>query len=315
MFGPNGAGKYTGTFKIVKSHGSKNWRLNGTLVDDPIEEPGRFDVMRPGDIAVMAFDGRPEPHEIGLVLLAQDVTTDRALWEFFVRRFPPRGRNTMPVLRSEQIAEAMREPGVPADHPLRLLILDPDEQAALEDIAQGGSKGARKLADRRGAPVVTPEKLAAAKAANERTGAIGEALVARHFDRQRTDYDWVSSINSVASHDFLVRAADGDHKLDVKSTKGAFTNDFHLSLGEIYDAARSSVPYFIYRAFGVTDAGASCRISDDIRPLAQRLVAAHTDAMFDGITADSFSVPVTAVAWGEVFELLPADDDDAEPDV
>ena len=67
--------------KILKSKGSKNWRLNGELIYSPEDNPDRYDCLRPEDIALMGFDGEPIPKTIYIDFISQGDEDDKGLYE------------------------------------------------------------------------------------------------------------------------------------------------------------------------------------------------------------------------------------------
>jgi hypothetical protein len=315
IYGPAAARAYTGTFKIVRSPGSKNWRLNGTLVDDPIGEAGRFNGLTRDDIAVLAFTGRPAPTHVGVVLLASGAPEDAALVAHFRSEFPKRGRTgTMFAIGPDDIAAAMAAPGVPPEHPLGLLIADPADAAVIEDAALGGSEGV--IGRRRGARRrVTAADIASRRAAADRNGREGEALLDAYLSRSGASYEWTAEPekgDGFAPFDFDVADGPLAGRIDAKTTDGPFERPFHMSLGEVAEAAESAEPYRIARIYQLSGEGARMRVSDDISALARRLLSAHDAAMFDGIRADAFTLPVDSagISWGAEIELLPADAED-----
>ncbi len=183
IFGPAGAPAYPGTYKLVKSPGSKNWRLNGTLVSDPINEDHRFDILAPNDIAVIAFVGRPTPTSITLVLLAAAHSGDAPLHAALSPMFGGE-RRTMVSLDIDALRAAMGAPGVADNHPLGHLLDDSDMEAALEDAVQGGLRGIRRLQRGRSARRATPEDVERASREMARIGAEGEALVDTYLAAQ-----------------------------------------------------------------------------------------------------------------------------------
>jgi hypothetical protein len=321
IHGPAAAPPYALRRKIVKGTAYKNWRLNGEFVYDPPDQPGRFDMLRPGDIAVFAFRGSPAPTAVTMVLLAAASPADAAMQRNLLGLVP--GVRSMARVTPERIEATLRAAGADANHPLGSIAASPEDDAALEDVAQGGAKGAGRLGTTRKARPVSPAELARAKQAAERIGLEGEAFVDLHLTRQERAegmgrHEWVSQINAISPYDFFVSLNGGVsdlQKVDVKSTRGRFDADFHMSLAELREAADSPGPYRIYRVYELTPEGGTLRISGEVRGLAQRLLAAHNAAVFDGICADSFSIPpgATDLTWGPPTKLLPgADDEGAE---
>ena len=213
----------------------------------------------------------------------------------------PGGRKTMISLSQAQLSAVLAQPGVPNEHPLSILALDPVSQQALEDAAQGGFTGIRTLRQRRRGRPVTKAELERAKRSADATGVAGEELVNDYLsslmnDGKIPDYTWASADNAISPYDFAILSADGSAlttRIEVKATKDAFSTPFHISFAEIANAAGSKVPYLIYRVFGLTEEGADISISYDIRQFAIVLRDTHNQAMPHGVIADSFSVPVS----------------------
>lgn len=308
IYGPAAAGRYHLTRKIIKGGTYKNWRLNGEFIYDPESEPGRFDIMQPGDIAVLGFDGRPAPNAIRMVLLARSAAEDAILHGAIAALIPGR-RKSMISLSQAQLSAVLVQPGVPDDHPLGLLALDPIVQQALEDAAQGGIVGTRTLRQRRQSRPVTRAELERAKRAADATGIAGEELVNDYLsglvdDGKVPAFRWTSSENAISPYDFAILSADESvltTRIDVKATTGPFGTPFHISFAEVVSAAGSEVPYLIYRVFGMTQEGGEISISGDIRGFASALQAAHNQAMPGQVVADSFSVPIgtPGLTWEE----------------
>lgn len=314
IWGPGAAKSYNGTFKIVRSAGSKNWRLNGTLVDDPVGEEGRFNDLQRDDLAVIAFSGRPAPTHVHLVLLASARQEDAALVEYFRTEFPRRPRDTMLAISPADIVEALRAPGVPDDHPLQFVVLDPEDAELVEDAALGGSEGviARQRGRRRR---VSAKEITTSRDAAERIGREGEALLDNYLARSGFEYEWTAEPENgdgFAPYDFDVKQGPFAGRLDAKTTKGPFERPFHLSFGEILEASESHEAYRIARIYLIGEEGAQMRISHDISDFARRLLNAHDAAVFGGIRADAFTVPVDAegLVWGGEMTLSAPDSED-----
>lgn len=314
IYGPAAAQAAIDNFKIVRSPGSKNWRLNGTLVNDPIGEEGRFNVLQRDDLAVLAFTGRGKPRHVQLVLLASQASEDTALVDYFRRAFPKRPPKTMHPIEADDILEALKLTGVPNDHPLRFLVLSPEDADLVEDAALGGSAGI--IARRRGQrPRVSAKEITSRRTAAESVGREGEALLNGYFDRIGVDFEWTAEPehgDGFAPFDFDIRGGPLAGRVDAKTTQGPFERAFHLSLGEIVEAAESQLAFRIARIYLLGGDGARMRISDDISRLAQRLLSAHDAAMFGGIKADAFTVPTDAegLIWSDEIILPPLDAED-----
>ena len=261
----------------------------------------------------MAFNGIAVPSGMDLILVSQAASGDVALIAALMPLF---GNRSMIEATPAQIAAAAVTAAVPKTHPIRVAASDPDTEAALEDAAQGGLAGTRKLlSNRNGRPVSGPD-FAKAKARAERIGQEGEGLVNGYLAAQTASGAiassiWASAANAVAPFDFETASPnDGRTLIDAKSTTGPFENVIHLSLAEIVEAA-GEIPYRIYRVFELGDDGGKLRISGDIGPLARTLKALHEAHMPNGVRVDGFSVATAALTWGKEEYVARLDDEDA----
>lgn len=320
IFGPGAAVAYTLTRKITKGKRKlrrdgipqkiyRNWRLNGEFIYDPEGEVGRFDQLLDDDLAVLAFDGIAAPTDVTMILLTRSSSNDVALHEALAPLVA--GKKTMISLSVEEIGRALASTNTQQSHPLQILAGNGDLAAEFEDLGLGGAAGPAILRKRRVARPVTSVELESAKRAAERTGAMGESLVddylsiTPHFQ----SYIWESEANAIAPFDFTAVDSNGKFRIDVKSTRGKFDAEFHISYGELSAAKDSDVPYCIYRVYDLSDDGAYLRISCDIREFAVEVLSNHDGAMQKGVRADSFSVGVGALTWGDVIGLTVLEED------
>jgi hypothetical protein len=325
IFGPSNATPYNLTRKITKGKRKgrrtdrpqkqyKNWRLNGEFIYDPEDQPGRFDVLSDYDLALLAFDGKPAPTQVTLFLLAKDSAGDAPLFralEPLVARGP-----SMRSVTTTDLITALESIGADLSHPLYAVAGDNKIESALEDVAQGGYSGTEFLRQRRSSRAVTQEELDAAKRSAEVTGADGELLIDDFLsdDPLVLTHVWEAKENAISPFDFTIHTSDEIIRADVKSTKGPFENPFHLSMGELVYAAHASEPYVIYRVYRLTNENGLCRISEDIRPFANALLAAHDGALPRTVRADGFSVNVSALSWKHELTCAYRDDLDDEAD-
>jgi hypothetical protein len=107
VLGPRPGKSYRFTRSITKKSAYKNWRLNGAAVPDPEGEPGRFDDLVVGDLAVIEFIGDAVPEAVRIVIVSSvdDPDLHRRL-----RDAVPDGRHSMvrvTRLRLSEIANSM----------------------------------------------------------------------------------------------------------------------------------------------------------------------------------------------------------------
>lgn len=249
--------------KILKQQ--KNWRLNGELIDNPVESPELYNVLTPGDFALFEFSGDVTPTTANVVLVSAAVPVDVGIHVELARRFPA---GSMWALDDGLVQEILAAAAPPAGHPL----YDWAETSLLEDAALGGAAGAEAINARRGSRGISPEDFMRSRRIAEATGVAGEEFLNAYFEQERqqgniAEFEWTASINAVSVFDFRVIETGGDVRLiDAKSTTGAFTNPVHLSFGELQKAVHGPEPYDICRLYGVTVDRAEMRIARNIGP-------------------------------------------------
>jgi hypothetical protein len=107
IYGPQNAPELNLQRKIVRSEGSKNWRLNGEFVLNPEDSPARFNILEPDDIGIFEFTGVPLPSTIRMILLARQDPTDVALYQELSNLF--QGRDCSAVEKLDRIKPGLRE--------------------------------------------------------------------------------------------------------------------------------------------------------------------------------------------------------------
>lgn len=286
MFGPGMAGAHSLARKVKRD--AKNIRLNGEIVDDPVDQPNRYDILSPGDFAVMEFIGEALPKAVNVVLVASahpdDSSTHAAL-----KAILPSSNDSMKVLSEEELESAINLATSPLSHPIR----DWLDTALLENVGLGDAGAVEKLNKRRTGRGISPADFKASKDSAERTGRLGEELLDQFFRTPDlsgiSSHEWVAQTNAISPFDFRLIVEDGSERhSDAKSTSGKFTNPIYMSVAEILHAVNSGIPYDIYRLFNVNETSASLRVARNVGP---RLTLA-LDALKlipTGVSVDSLS--------------------------
>lgn len=107
--GPGGAPAFSVTRRLARGRGLR-WCLGGERIYDPDEEPGRFGVLRAGDMALVTLPHPSVPEDDAtLCLLAWHHAGDRALIEG-LRRCLPEGELAGVVTWGEVVATASAVP-------------------------------------------------------------------------------------------------------------------------------------------------------------------------------------------------------------
>ncbi|MEJ2116834.1 MAG: DUF3883 domain-containing protein [Pseudolabrys sp.] len=295
ILGPDGASEYVLSRAITKRDAYKNWRLNGEFIWDPENQPGRFDVLSPNDLALIEFSGDPIPKEVSLLLIAQKSAVDAPLHSVLAPLIPG-GRKTMIEISRQALATAID--GISPSHAIWAFVKNPTLEAALEDAAFGGLEGAEEISSV--SKSVSAATLSAAKASAEKNGREGEAIVWSFLNAQMregvyAEIQWVSRDNAISAYDFLVKNKDGSARLlEVKSTSGEFSNKVHISIAEL-KAAKADKAYDLWRVYRIDDEGACLKISESISDFAASVLKGLAPP--DGVTVDSISVDPNVLTW------------------
>lgn len=298
LYGPAGSGAHGITRKILKQQ--KNWRLNGELISNPPEEPGRYDSLEKGDYAIIEFIGESAPHSARMYLVARAAREDVELHSALDEEYGPAfsARSGMIELESDGLARLLGEVELSDGHPV-MDFLDSD---ALEDAALGGLEGRLSLGRRRRGRGVSRDELARARVGADRVGRLGEELLnewlGAEFSGKDESHRWDSDDNAVAPFDFSV-LVNGEvrRRIDAKSTTGPFSNPIHVSLAELHEMAYGDVPYDLYRLYLVTDSRALVRVARDTRAFAGGLLEKFNQ-LPKGVSVDGVSVQPDVLDFG-----------------
>jgi hypothetical protein len=297
IYGPGLFGLDNRQRKIMKLGSYKNWRLDGEFVTEKPDEPSRYSVLAPGDIAVFEFFGVTVPSAAKMVLLARGAKTDVGLIGFFESIL---GARSMVQLNDRHLDHAVQSvSSLPDGHPIREL-----EIAAVEDAALGGFQGAERLGRRPSEQHISQEELLRARRNMEDIGRLGEELLSQHFDElvasgQLGSYEWISAINAVAPYDFRATESSGEISCsDVKTTSGEFERPLHISLSELRQMRDGGFRYDIHRIYDFSPNGARLRIARDLRDFASTALSS-LENLPRGIQVDSVSVLPSLLPFGE----------------
>jgi hypothetical protein len=299
IYGPGLADAHVLQRKIVKSPGSKNWRLNGELVYSPEDNPQRYDSLRPNDFALIGFEGESLPSTVFIAFIAAFVEEDKALYNEFQTFLT----TAMQKIEIEQLQEIVEKATPPSQHPIYRFLLDEDLIAAVE----GDADAALRVYKHSGT-VMTSEELATSKQKAAYIGSSGEALVSQYLQQcvmqeKILDFEWTSLKNAIAPYDFeLTRKDHSTSRLDVKTTAGKFESKFHISRAELMTMADETNPYALYRVYDLEDGEGKLRIASDVHIFAQELLK-KLDDLPDGVIVDSISCSPQLLEFSDPIEL------------
>ena len=156
--------------KIIKGEKYKNWRLDGEFVYNPDDAPDRFNILEPGDLALLGFEGDLCPHSVTLLLVAKEAAEDQILFEGLDDIL---GTSRMMVLEGDALGEMCKLRGVSQEHPVWMVVSDED----LLEAAVGQAPSVSRLRERPGYAKLSAKDLQAARHEAEKIGRLGEELV------------------------------------------------------------------------------------------------------------------------------------------
>ena len=307
IYGPGIKDAYILRRKILKSRGSKNWRLNGELVCSPEDDPERFDCLIPGDMALIGFTGEIYPAAVFIDFISSRCEDDEELYSMLAARVPA----GMQRIKYEELKDITASLNLPSEHPVHRFMLDEDLASAIE----GDSDAIMRVYTHSGV-VMSSEELTEVNRLNSRIGSLGEELVSQYLshlvaDGTILDYEWTSRENAVAPFDFKVEEVDHSVKfVDVKSTTGDFERKIHISYPELKTMAQSAEEYNLYRVYQLTEDQCKLRVSGNMKSFARGLID-KLDSLLPGIFIDSISCSPQTLEdmFGEPITLTPERDE------
>ena len=123
-------------------------------------------------------------------------------------------------------------------------------------------------------------------------------------------YEWVSDINAIAPYDFRIQRDGSWEKLEVKTTGGDFSREYHLPLSELREMVHGGEVYRIARVYQATREGAKMRVSQELREYGQSIIAAFA-ALPDGVTPNAVTIVPNEAMFGEEIDLTaPSEEED-----
>lgn len=301
VYGPGLEGEYTLQRKITKGPTYKNWRLNGEFIDDPEENPGRFNVLGPGDLVVFEFFGDTRPESARAVFVSAEVPEDVNLHQAFDGVVG--ARPSMVDLTPSELARVVAESGV-RDHPIFDLI---NLDTVIDAATVGDEQDTAGLRSPPSSKRVSRDLLLRAKSNFDRVGELGEQFVNSYLTKLKADavieeLEWSSRDNAASPYDFRMRVGGEWVLIDVKATESSFNNRIHVSLSELRQMGYGSEKYDLYRVFEMDDASAKLRIAENMKDWAKSVVDVLA-GLPARVTAGSVTVPPPDLPFGSEIEV------------
>ena len=293
--------------KIIKGSAYKNWRLDGEFVYNPEDAPSRFNLLSPGDLALLGFEGKLKPDTVTLLLVAKAVFEDQILFQGLDDVL---GTQRMMVLENDTLRGMCERLDVPQSHPVWSVVSDED----LTEAAAGQAPAVDRLLSRPAYAILSLNDLRKARRAAEEIGRLGEELVDLHLGGllatgKITNYEWASDINAIAPYDFRVQRGGIWEKLEIKTTAGDFSREFHLPRSELREMARGRETYRIGRVYRACPDGAKLRVSQELRSYGELILDALS-GLPAGVTPDGVTIlPDDALFGDEIDITVPSDEE------
>lgn len=295
LYGPGNEGALNLQRKIIKGDTYKNWRLDGEYISNPLDNPTRFNILAPADYAIFDFEGELFPSGARVVFVAaaqaEDANLHNGLNDY--------GIGSMKAIEMSQLSLIAHVSGTPETHPVYELLLD----AAIEDAAQNGLEGVRKLLRRAGGRRMTKAELERARQRAADIGRAGEELIDGYFAAELASgriesHEWASDDNAISPFDFWLKLSGRDRsKVEVKSTTGDFNQAIHISISELIEMQSSTERYDLYRVYALDEQTARLRIAENLKAIAEQVLR-HLHALPVGVTADGISVRPDSLTFG-----------------
>jgi hypothetical protein len=270
--------------------------LNGEYIDDPENEPNRFQILQQNDFVIFDFIGDLEPIVVRAVFIAKASTLDsnlHAVLHTFI------GNKSMVELTTKDLEQLISKTSLPEQHPANLLILESN----LEDAAYNGITGVRALRSGPYQGKVSRQNLEQARKNAERTGRAGEELIAAYLQQKKEQgtilgVQWVADENAISPYDFSVEEIGRSiTHIDVKSTVGGFNSRIHISYNELLQMQVSD-RYDLYRVYEMNITSAKLRIAHNLKEFAESIINVFRQ-LPSGIQPDSISVYPSDLTFGE----------------
>lgn len=294
LMGPGGRAPPLLTRVALRCRGSEDWLIKGELVRDPEEEPGRYGGLMEGDFAIMAFEGHARPESVMLVLVS--ATEDSVLHATLAERLELTGKHGMRKVSQAVIAQ-LRADTLDAypngEHPLEPLICPDTVEDALFGTGAPAPTDARRFGQQAS---FSPEALRRQLLAAEQIGQQGEELFGAWLTstgHEEGDFTWISETHTRSAYDLEVHRArwlDGTPKVfvDVKTTRGPFEREIHMSIAELRFAAETE-GYRIARLYKLDGETPKLRMLTGVQAVAARILG-RLESLPEGVTVDSLQI-------------------------
>lgn len=307
LYGPGKAGEYNVPRKIQRTRSYKNYRLNGITIPDPDTDTDRYHQLQRDDFVLINFEGNVKPESAMAIFVSQAHPEDKRLHDTLKNYIAGK---SMISIRYSELGALISQANATADHPVNLLL----QEELIEDAVYGGIEAIKALRKGPSKGKISRKDLENAKRNAESTGRMGEEFVAGYLNGLQAqnkikDFTWESDENAIAPYDFeIVQSDDSKAFIDVKSTKGNFANNIHISFNELLQI-REGKPYYIYRVFDIEEINASLKIARIEADFAQNIIGV-LESLPPGVSTTGISLKPDTLAFGNDVVTLTIPEDE-----
>ena len=294
IIGPGEREEHTLSRKILRSQGSKNWRLNGEFIHNPEEDSVRYNSLCPDDYAVLIFEGAERPTAITMILVGRNEDLD--LHALISAEIQFIGKNTMVDISPQKLTEIFDTRKFSNVSTNALDCINSFNNDTIEDVLYGKKQFKLEQRSTRSFPSLTHEQLQRQMQAAQETGRFGEEIFRTWLlDNGQIEekFKWTSNESARSPYDYEILSPfwlpqTEKIYLDVKTTRSNFDQPFHMSYSEIKFASLCE-NYRIGRIFNLDLVSKRIYILKGIFELANQLLD-NFSALPKEVGVDSISL-------------------------
>jgi hypothetical protein len=295
IIGPGDREQHTLSRKILRSQGSKNWRLNGEFIHNPEEDSVRYNSLCPDDYAVLMFEGTERPTAITMILVSRSENLD--LHALISTEIQFIGKNTMVDISPQKLIDIFENRTFSNAITNALDCINSFNNDTIEDVLYG--KKRFELVEQRSThsfPRLTHEQLQRQMQVAQETGRFGEEIFRTWLlDNGQIEekFKWTLNESARSPYDYEILSPfwlpqTEKIYLDVKTTRSNFDQPFHMSYSEIKFASLCD-NYRIARIFNLDLISKKICILNGISELANQLLDTFS-ALPKEVGVDSISL-------------------------
>ena len=256
---------------------SKDWRIQGSIIQPDQYSRGRFDSLEAGDLLVIRLSKIDNHMSAGACFVSSRIAADKPIFEQ-LRHYAGK------ELSSEDVTGILVSCGTGPDYPLNELVVGSERGGTRQTFATDPGMGGKFSVSER-APISKDELSERLKTAAH-IGEFGEKI----FDQwlagrpkinggRVISHCWVAEVDATAPFDFEVQLEDGSTlHIELKSTSGDHDTALYVSRAELEYMSDPSKPDVVLARLSCVDAkaqsDAKLALCHETAPCAEKILAA-----------------------------------------